>query len=125
MATILVIDDSRFSRNAVKRALAGTGHNLIEAVDGQEGFASVQANQPDYIFTDLLMPVLDGVGFLEQLRGSGSEIPVVVVSADIQESSRVRCEQLGISGFFNKPFKSDELLDYVEKNLFELKSVSS
>jgi two-component system chemotaxis response regulator CheY len=125
MATILIVDDSKFSRHVAKKAVATTGHYIVEAENGEEALAAVQVHQPDFVLTDLLMPVVDGVEFLERLRGNGSEIPVVVISADIQESTRARCEELGISGFLNKPFNPDELLDHIEKNLLELNGVSS
>ena len=107
--TILVVDDSLFSRKAAKKALLPLGCELLEATNGQEALDFVAASEPDLVVTDLLMPVLDGVQFLAQLRGQGSMVPVIVASADIQESTRSQCEALGINGFLNKPYKAEDL----------------
>jgi twitching motility two-component system response regulator PilH len=64
--------------------------------------------------TDLLMPVMDGFALLESLQSVGHTVPVIVVSADIQQSSRDRCKELGCQTFLNKPFKSPALIEAVE-----------
>jgi CheY-like chemotaxis protein len=113
MAKILVIDDSRFSRNRTIAALTEVGHEVIERGDGEQGLAAAQEHAPDCIVLDMLMPVMDGPEFLRQLRASGSRLPVVVLTADIQASSRAICEQLGVSGFLNKPLRAEQLVQRV------------
>ena len=101
-----MIDDSRFSRNMVMRALREAGYEVFEAPDGIAGLEAVREHRPDCVVLDLLMPVLDGPGFLERLRSDGSRLPVVVATADIQAATRSLCEGLGISGFLNKPVRT-------------------
>ena len=115
MARVLVIDDSRFSRNMTARILREAGHEVVEASDGESGLAAVHEHAPDCVVLDLLMPILDGPGFLNRLRGAGSVLPVVVASADIQTSTRLLCEGLGISGFVNKPARAEELCPCIER----------
>ena len=117
MPTILLIDDSKFSRTLAKAALGEAGYQIIEAEDGEQGLAQIRSHQPDCVMLELLMPVLDGPGFLARLRGEGSNLPVIVLSADIQSSSRTMCEELGISGFLNKPWKAPDLLRLVSEVL--------
>lgn len=117
MTTILVVDDSRFSRGRVAAALAPLGGHLIEAADGQAGLEAHDAHRPDLIITDLLMPTLDGFGLLRGLRERGSQRPVIVISAEIQHSSRQLCEELGASAFLNKPFQAEDLLSRVRQLL--------
>jgi two-component system chemotaxis response regulator CheY len=117
VARILVIDDSRFSRNMVIRGLREAGHEVIEAPDGAAGLEAVREHRPDCVVLDMLMPVLDGPGFLERLRSDGSSLPVIVATADIQAATRSLCEGLGISGFINKPVRAEELRVCIERAL--------
>lgn len=109
MAKVLVIDDSQFSRNRTTATLKGGGHEVVEAANGEQGLAAVAAHTPDCVVLDMLMPVMDGPEFLRRLRAMGSTLPVVVLTADIQASSRAICEELGVSGFLNKPLRFEEL----------------
>ena len=119
MANILVIDDSKFSRDRLIKPLVQNEHQIVEAANGEEGLLAVESHNLDLVVTDLLMPVVDGQEFLRRLRAGGSTLPVIVVSADVQSTSRTHCEELGISGFLNKPFSTDELLECVERVLLE------
>lgn len=121
MSTILVVDDSRFSRKAVVTALAGIDAQIVQACNGREALEQLDAANPELVVTDLLMPEMDGLEFLAELRARGDERPVCVVSADIQESSRGECERLGAYGFFNKPFRGEELVEAAQRALSEAK----
>ena len=68
---------------------------ISEAVNGLEGIKKIRENTPDLIFLDLLMPELDGFEVLERLKKSDLKIPVIVLTADIQETSKKRCFDLG------------------------------
>jgi len=125
MAVILVIDDSRLSRALAAKALSDAGHTVVEAADGQQGIAALEKHQPDCIVTDLLMPVLDGHEFLSQIRARGIQIPVVVLTADIQSSTRCLCEGLGISSFVNKPINAGELQAGVRQALAAARGIST
>ena len=76
-----------------------------------------QQELPDCILTDLLMPEMDGVSLLAALQNLGFNLPVIVLTADIQESKRKQCEELGAAGFLAKPPQSKVLLALVEKVL--------
>ena len=117
MAKILVVDDSKFSRNRAIEALRRAGHEVFEASDGEVGLKMVATLAPDCVLLDMLMPVLDGPGFLSHLRAGGSDLPVVVVTADIQESTRALCENLGVSGFLQKPARGEDICRKVQDAL--------
>ena len=119
MPKILIIDDSNFGRRRMQQALAAAGHDVVEAADGAAGLTAVANHQPDCIVTDLLMPVVDGQTFLASLRAQGSKVPVIVVSADIQTTTRQKCMALGISAFLNKPQRMDELLACIGRAVAE------
>ena len=122
MAHILVVDDSRISRRFLTKPLREAGYEITEAGDGEEGLAAFRVSEPDCVVTDLLMPVMDGPTFLGHLR-EFSEVPAIVVSADIQNSTREVISQLRVKCFLNKPFVGAELLEAVSAALCEGEAV--
>lgn len=94
MARILIIEDSFLSRRTIAKILSND-HEIIEATNGAEGLEFAAQKSPDCIVLDLLMPDMDGREVLQHLRQQGSTIPVIVVTADIQRSSRQDCLALG------------------------------
>ncbi len=114
---VLIVDDSKFNRGRVHAMLQVDGHRFTEAENGREALERLLADPPDLVVTDLLMPVLGGLELLKELRGRGDQTPVVVLSADIQASSRELCLQFGAAAFLNKPCNSEELRDAVRKAL--------
>ncbi|MEO2049996.1 MAG: response regulator [Pirellulales bacterium] len=125
MTQILVVDDSRLSRRMIVDALQQTGHDITEAVNGAVALESFRQNRPDCIVSNLLMPVMDGHEMLRQIRAIDSAVPVIIASADIQQSSRAQCEELGISGFLTKPIQAEALLECVEAILIQTAGVET
>ncbi len=117
MALILIVDDAAFTRRMIRKALVAEGHETLEAANGQEGLDMIASHAPDCILIDLLMPVMDGFAVLEALGNRQSTIPVIVISADIQENVRQRCLDLGAADFINKPPKEEELCKTVQQVL--------
>ena len=109
MARILLVDDSKFQRKCISKMLCSLGHEVSEAENGEMGLKMIETVKPDVIITDLLMPVLDGIGLLRGVKERNCPIPVVVVTADIQESTKQECLQLGAKAFLNKPHNSADL----------------
>lgn len=117
-AKILTVDDSNLARKRfIAQPLRQAGYEVIEAVNGEEGLKAVEEHQPDVIVSDLLMPIMDGFEFLAALSERGVTTPIIVVSADIQESSREKIDQFETFGFLNKPFKAEVLLETVQQAL--------
>jgi len=117
MACILIIDDSAFARRMTTETLKAQGNEVLEAENGQEGIEQAERHRPDCIVLDLLMPDFDGFEVLKALNEKGSAIPVVVLSADIQETTRIECMELGAVGFLKKPFHESELVEVVRSVL--------
>jgi twitching motility two-component system response regulator PilH len=114
---ILIIEDSILSRTFIKNFLLEKNVQIAEAVNGLDGIKKIRENTPDLIFLDLLMPELDGFEVLERLKKAESKIPVIILTADIQETSKKRCFDLGAKFFLNKPFKKEKFID-VLKSVF-------
>ena len=112
---ILVIDDSRFSRRRIAEAIISAGYTVTETCDGQEGLGLIESVSFDCVVADNLMPVMEGVEMLRHLRAAGNAVPIVMCSADVQQSTRSTCEELGISGFVGKPFKPEQLVELIDR----------
>ena len=115
MAQVLVLEDSAYQRGKIRRALAAEGYELLEAVNGHEGLEMLATNTPDCILVDLLMPEMDGAAVLQSLHSQGINIPVIVLTADIQEGTRQRCLELGAAVVITKPLQEGELVDAVRQ----------
>ncbi len=113
MATILIVDDSGFQRAFLSKALVEDGHGVLEAANGARALEVAAAEQPDCILTDLIMPDMRGLVVLETLQQQGSEIPVVVLTADIQEEVEARCLELGAARVLHKPIKPERLRETI------------
>ncbi|TAL24229.1 MAG: response regulator [Nitrospirae bacterium] len=109
MALILVIDDSLYMRGKICSILKLDGHKIIEADNGLQGLQAASANSPDCILLDIIMPGLDGLKIIKSLRDQRVDTPMIVVTADIQESTRKQCMELGASAVINKPPNEEEL----------------
>lgn len=116
--SILIVDDAAFARRFIRKYLQVDGYEISEADNGRSALDIVRNQSPDCILTDILMPDLNGFEFLEILKQEGWQIPVIIITADIQDGSRDLCLELGAYGFINKPVKEDEVRQAVRK-IFE------
>lgn len=114
MALILVIEDSEYQRKLIKKVLEKMNYEIAEAANGREGLKMLEWLQPDCILLDLVMPEVNGWEVLQTLKDREILIPVVVFTADIQDISRQKCEQLGVKAYVNKPIAKKALLEAFE-----------
>jgi CheY-like chemotaxis protein len=120
MATILVVDDLPVNRKLVVKILADAGHRLLEAADGRQGLAAAQAEHPDLVITDVLMPVMDGYELVRQLRldPATSAIPVMFYTAHYGErEAKALALSSGVSCVLVKPVEHQQVLDSVARAL--------
>ncbi|MEV6393306.1 response regulator transcription factor [Streptomyces sp. NPDC051907] len=106
---ILVVDDEPEVRAAVEDGLAVEGYEVRGAGDGLAALSEVASWQPDAIVVDVMMPVLDGLGFCRRLRGMDDRTPVLVLTALDSVSERVDGLDAGADDYLVKPFALDEL----------------
>lgn len=117
---VLVVDDSGFMRRRVVKIVASAGHQVEPAKDGADALEVCARWLPELIVTDLLMPEVDGFDLIAALKQPGSpyrEIPVIVLSADIQETSRERALELGAATFLNKPPRVHDLIGAIAEHI--------
>ena len=116
---ILVIDDERLIIEVTRVLLESNGYTVISAQDGREGFEVARSESPDLVLLDLMMPVLDGWGTLELLRGdeSTSSIPVIIFTAKEMASPEKLAQGKGADDYIAKPYEIEDLLNKVRKLL--------
>lgn len=117
MKTILIIDDSFIARMMIKKVLSQEAYNTCEASDGSEAFIILQEKRVDLILLDLLMPKESGEVVLERLKAHYADIPVIILSADIQETTKQRCISGGAATFVTKPPNPLTLLPVIKEIL--------
>jgi DNA-binding response OmpR family regulator len=101
MRRILVVDDDTAVRESLSELLAGR-YEVLVARDGEDALRMLDAGPVDAVVLDMLMPVLDGVGFLRAARARGFTAPVILVSA--QSDLRARARTLGVADYLQKPY---------------------
>ena len=117
MALVLIADDAAFTRRMIRKAFQDTEHVILEASNGKECLELLDTRSPDCLILDLLMPELDGFSVLETLKARNSKVPVIVLSADIQDSIRQKCLDLGAVTMLKKPPSSSQILAAIDRAL--------
>ena len=117
--TILVVDDNEPNRTVLGDLIISIGYRFTLAENGLSALAQIGQDPPDLLLLDLLMPNMDGYAVLEQMKDSGllRDIPVIVVSADDDMNSTVRCLKLGADDYIIKPFNHALLKARIDSSL--------
>lgn len=110
---ILVVDDEERVLNFLRSKLKASGYEVLTASNGLEALEQAQAQEPDLIVLDLLMPKMDGFETLKELR-SFSAVPVIILSARGADVDKIKGLDLGADDYLPKPFNPDELVARVE-----------
>jgi len=112
--TLVVVEDEEAIRRGVVDALTIAGYKVIEAADGEAGLAEARRADVDLVLLDLLLPKMDGLAVLEELRVTHPSLPVLILTARGSEDDRVRGLKGGADDYVVKPFSARELLARVE-----------
>ncbi|MFC5950214.1 response regulator transcription factor [Pseudonocardia lutea] len=107
---ILVVDDDRAVRESLRRSLAFNGYQVDLASDGLAALEAVDAQRPDAMVLDVMMPRLDGLEVCRRMRAAGDELPILVLTARDAVSDRVAGLDAGADDYLPKPFALEELL---------------
>lgn len=107
---ILVVDDDRAVRESLRRSLSFNGYSVELAHDGVEALEKIAAERPDALVLDVMMPRLDGLEVCRQLRSTGDDLPILVLTARDSVSERVAGLDAGADDYLPKPFALEELL---------------
>ena len=110
---ILIVDDEERILNFLSTKLKALGYGVLTASNGLEALEQAQAQEPDLIVLDLIMPKMDGFETLKELR-SFSSVPVIILSAKGADVDKIKGLGLGADDYLQKPFNPDELVARIE-----------
>lgn len=119
MKKILVVDDSRVTRELVKVFLIARDVELLEASDGVEALSRVREEQPDIVVADLRMPRLDGCGLCRELQVDPAtrHVPVLILTSEADDETAKRCKLAGAREVLRKPIQPRPLIQAVERHV--------
>jgi len=117
MAAILIAEDEPRIAAFVNKGLRAAGHATTVAVDGREAFEYALSGQFDLLILDIGLPELNGFEVLEALRGQGSSLPVIILTARDSVTDTVAALDGGADDYMSKPFRFEELLARVRIRL--------
>ncbi len=106
---IVVVEDEPDIRRFLRASLFSNGYRLVEATTGREGLEAAETRQPDLIILDLGLPDMDGLEVIRRLR-EWTVVPIIVLSAKGQETTKVAALDAGADDYIAKPFGVSELL---------------
>lgn len=111
---ILIIEDDPSILRGLQLNLGMEGYTVRSAMDGVAGLEMARTEHPDLVVVDVMLPRLDGLSVVRELRREDPELPVLILSAKGQESDKVAGLQLGADDYMVKPFGLKELLARIE-----------
>ncbi|MEE8637520.1 MAG: response regulator [Candidatus Margulisiibacteriota bacterium] len=119
MQKILVVDDEPDVASLLTLMLKSQGYEVITAGDGQEALEKARSEKPDLIVLDIMLPKLDGYKVARMLKfdENFSHIPIIMVTAKIQEKDKKTGIEMGADAYVTKPFDTTALLEKIKETL--------
>jgi two-component system, OmpR family, KDP operon response regulator KdpE len=108
-ATILIVEDELEIRRFLRSALTAEGHKVVESATARRGTIDAATHKPDLVIVDLGLPDRDGIDVIREIR-KWSPMPIIVLSARVQESSKISAFDAGADDYVTKPFGIGELI---------------
>ncbi|MEO1549509.1 MAG: response regulator [Pseudomonadota bacterium] len=117
MSCVLAVDDTRALRNMLADCLRGGGHEVVIASDGKEALEQLKQHRPDLVITDLNMPNMNGLEFIEAARKTpeGQTLPMLLLTTETAQSLKDRAKAVKATGWLTKPFDPDQILGLVDQ----------
>jgi len=116
-AKILCVDDEDVILDSFRKILVLDGYSVDTVNSGPEALGLIKSNHYDFLFTDLKMPVMDGVEVAKSVKSVRPDIDVIIITGYATVETAVECMKYGAMDYVQKPFTEDELLDFVRKSL--------
>ena len=116
---VLVVEDSRTQRKFICRMLMDNGYDAQQAADGYEALELLKTETPDLILLDIIMPGIDGYKVMDEIKvmPGMKDIPIIMLTSRDSLIDKVRGRVSGTDEYLTKPFKSEELMQKVDKYL--------
>ena len=115
---ILVVDDDDGVRSFVRELLKMNNFKVTEAANGIDGLKEFKGNIPDLVITDIIMPEMEGISFIRELRTHNKEIPIIAMTGNVHgrmEEYLNISSQLGANEVLRKPVKAEEFVEAINK----------
>ncbi len=120
---ILIVDDELSILKYLRANLEAEGYEVLSAMDGAQALQTLEAELPDLVVLDIMMPEMDGLEVCRRLR-EWSQLPVIMLSALDDESDKVQCLDLGADDYITKPFGKDEFIARVRAVMRRVEAAS-
>ncbi|MFT4543521.1 MAG: two-component system cell cycle response regulator DivK [Planctomycetota bacterium] len=116
MARILLVEDNEMNRDMLSRRLMKRGHDVLIAVDGQQGVDMARAEGPDIVLMDMSLPVKDGWEATRDLKGDEATkaTPIIALTAHAMSGDKEKCLEAGCDDYDTKPIEFKRLLAKIE-----------
>ncbi len=114
---ILVVEDDEDMRENLQRILLGAGYEVSLAEDGSQAITMLRAQPCHLVLTDLVMPGMNGLELLKEIRQEDQNLPVVFLSAFGDRATYAKATELGAVDFVTKPFRAGSLLGLIQRTL--------
>jgi len=114
MSRVLVVEDDEAMAVALQDGFTFEGHEVTRASDGEEGLRLARESAPEIVILDVMLPKMTGLEVCKRLRGEGSKLPIIMLTARGQEIDKVLGLKLGADDYITKPFSFMELIARVE-----------
>ncbi|MEM7615906.1 MAG: response regulator [Pseudomonadota bacterium] len=117
MSTVLAVDDTRALRAMLADCLKKGGHEVILACDGVEALDQLRKHKPDMVITDLNMPRMNGLDFIEAARREpeGKALPMLLLTTETAQALKDRAKAVRATGWLTKPFDPKQILSLVDQ----------
>jgi len=115
---ILVVDDDDMMREFVKELLRANNYTITEADNGKAGLKEFRENTPDLVITDIIMPEMEGISFIRELRSYNKDIPIIAMTGNVHGRMEEYLDisaKLGADEILRKPIKSQQFLEAINK----------
>lgn len=119
MKTVLIMDDSAFSRGILRKVIESGGYRTIEAANGTQAVALFESERPDLVTLDLLMPDMDGIDVAKKILEIDPAAKTVIVSTDKQKFRKKEAKAAGVLAFIPKPIDDEDFLEEINRLLDE------
>ena len=122
--SVLVIEDQEDLAALYESVLTGAGYDVSKAYTGEEGLALFEDNGADALVMDMTLPEMHGVQTLQAIRNLNANVPVVVVTGETSNETRLQCERLGVQQYLSKPADYRDIMDALRRALSDPKTTT-
>ena len=115
---ILIVDDDEMIRSFIKQLLQINNFRITEAENGKAGLKQFRKDTPDLVITDIIMPEMEGITFIRELRAHNENIPIIAMTGNVHgrmEELLGISSELGANAILRKPIESKEFLEEINK----------